>query len=182
MSCHKTIDGEIICPAKKPEKKEVSIDKENLRELITNVLQMVDANCGTRLYSENAVEQLMLTAATESHLGKYLKQVGGPAEGLYQMEPRTTIDIIENYVQYHPELMKAVELVTPSHGIDNISMQGSIPLQTLMARIHYLRVPDSLPSKDDVEGMANYWKAHYNTRLGKGTVEKAIESYERYVV
>lgn len=60
------------------------MDKKQLRELVTHVLKKYD------LYSADAVELLMLTAATESNLGCYIKQVGGgPALGIFQCEPNT---------------------------------------------------------------------------------------------
>jgi hypothetical protein len=30
-------------------------------------------------------------------------------------------------------------------------------------------------------GMADYWKQHYNTPLGRGTVEEFISNYQRHV-
>jgi hypothetical protein len=162
--------------------KVMSIDKDQLRDLTATVLKMVDAACDTKLYSEDAVEQLMLTAAAESNLGEYLHQIGGVATGVYQMEPATVVDIITNYVAYRPKLQKAIEMVAPAFGIDNVSMMGSIPLQIIMTRIHYLRVKEALPSREDINGMDKYHKVHYNTNLGKATVKETIEKYNRYVV
>jgi len=51
-----------------------------------------------------------------------------------------------------------------------------------MARIHYLRVPERLPSAMDVDGLARYWKAHYNTHLGAGKPHEAVENYQRFAV
>ncbi len=60
------------------------MDKTQLRELIQVVLKEYD------LYSRDAEELLMLTAATESNLGYYIKQKGGgPALGIFQCEPDT---------------------------------------------------------------------------------------------
>jgi hypothetical protein len=46
-----------------------------------------------------------------------------------------------------------------------------------MCRLHYRRVAEPLPAAKDTEAMAAYWKAHYNTPLGKGTVEKALPRF-----
>ena len=60
-------------------------------------------------------ETLLLgTAKAESGL-IYLKQLKGPALGLYQNEPKTHKDTWDNYLKYKPELAK---LVTP---LGNIS-------------------------------------------------------------
>jgi len=75
------------------------MNKDHLRELISRVLEQLD------LYSRDAVELLMLTAAAESNLGEYLRQVGrGPALGIFQMEPSTETDIWYNYLRYRSEL------------------------------------------------------------------------------
>lgn len=133
---------------------------------------------GLELYSEAAEELLMLTAATESLCGKYLHQVGGPALGIYQMEPATCHDIYDNYLKYRPEIAKKVALFGGSYR----DLPGNLYYATAMARVHYLRRPEPLPSASDVQALANYWKQHFNTHLGAGTVEKAIEKYRKYGV
>lgn len=42
---------------------------------------------------------------------------------------------------------------------------------TAMARLVYYRRPEPLPEAHDLDGLARYWKAHFNTDLGAGTVE-----------
>ena len=51
-----------------------------------------------------------------------------------------------------------------------------------MCRVHYLRVRESLPQSSDINALAQYWKVHYNTIHGKGTVQKAIDAYAKYVL
>lgn len=128
------------------------------------------------LYSHAAEELLMLTAATESLGGRYLHQVGGPALGIYQMEPATCHDIYDNYLKYRPELAKKVALFGDGYR----ELPGNLYYATAMARIHYLRRSEPLPPASDVRGLANYWKQYYNTHLGAGTVKQAIGNYKRY--
>ena len=52
---------------------------------------------------------------------------------------------------------------------------------TIMARIHYLRVPVPLPKFDDINSLANYYKKFYNTEKGKATPEKFINDYHKFV-
>jgi len=145
------------------------IDKAQLRSLITKVLK--EAN----LYSESAVELLMLTAAVESKLGTYIKQLGGgPALGIFQMEPLTEQDIHGHFLAYREGLEDIVDSFSTMQPDE---LEWNLAYQILMARLHYLRVPEPLPDKDDVEGLAKYWKKYYNTNLGKGTVEKAVRAY-----
>ena len=129
-------------------------------------------------YSRSAEELLMLTAATESVMGKYIHQVGGPALGIYQMEPATARDIWANYLAYKRPLADEIRNWGEGPG----PLPGNLYYATAMARVHYLRVPEGLPSAMDEWGLAKYWKDHYNTHLGKGTVEKAVEMYREYAI
>jgi hypothetical protein len=142
-------------------------NKTQLRDLITRVLK--EAN----LYSESAVELLMLTAACESKLGTYLRQVRGPAMGAFQMEPFTHDDIWKT----HGNKLSALEIDG-----DSDKLEYDLKYAILMSRMHYLRIPAPLPEAHDVDGLAQYWKKYYNTHLGKGTVAKAKSMYERYAV
>lgn len=136
------------------------------------------------MYSESAVNLLLGTAAQESHMGKYIKQIsGGPAVGIYQMEPATHDDIHTNYLSYRPGLEdKVFEFLGNAPSTLAQHLIGNLFYATAMARLHYLRVKEPLPKADDVEGLAEYWKDHYNTEAGKGTVEEFKENYARFCV
>ena len=149
--------------------------REQLRELIQEVLEQV------QLDSPEAVELLLGTAAVESQLGRYIKQINGPALGIFQMEPNTEDDIWKNYLEYKEELAEDVRTFVPEVRFKDADLKWNIAYQILMARIHYLRVPEALPGVDDIEGQAAYWKKYYNTHLGAGTVEKYITCYKLYV-
>ena len=155
----------------------MAFNKEQFRELIEDVLR--EAN----LYSPSAVELLMLTCAVESNFGTYIKQIKGPALGVFQMEPFTHNDIWANYLTHKDELVEiALWPHTSEQGNELVSLKTNLAYQILMARIHYLRYPYPLPDADDIEGLAEYWKRLYNTRHGKGTVKKAIEKYKEYCI
>lgn len=149
------------------------INKDQLRELIIRpALKEID------MYSEAAEELLMLTCAVESRLGTYIKQYPtGPAMGIYQMEPATYIDIWKNYLRYNKELFDKVRSQFGCYSSNPDKMIYDLRASTVFARLHYRRVPMSLPAADDIEGLAAYWKDHYNTHLGAGTVEKAVSIY-----
>jgi uncharacterized membrane protein YtjA (UPF0391 family) len=119
------------------------------------------------LYSHDAVTLLMATAMAESKF-HYIKQIKGPALGFYQMEPETHDDIWLNYLEYNKKLALKVKLLSVK--CDARELQYNLKYATAMCRIHYLRVSESLPHADDPKAIANYWKQHYNTKLGKGSV------------
>jgi hypothetical protein len=92
------------------------------------------------------------------------------------MEPATYRDIWENYVMYREKYRNKLY----SLGFDDSKMDyclmSNIGIQVAMCRLHYRRVPSALPKAEDLEGQAKYWKEHYNSHLGKGTIEHFMEA------
>ena len=158
----------------------MSIDKTQLRELIRDILKDLSTIPNGIPYSEDAVELLMLTAAQESALGTYIHQTGsGPAQGIFQMEPRTEHDLWENFIKGHPQLSARLNTYMYDSPVKPCLL-GSLPYAIAMTRIHYFRVPAVLPQANNVESLATYWKKYYNTPMGAGTVEQAIANYKRF--
>lgn len=153
------------------------INKEQLRKLIKEVLTEID------LYSESAEELLMLTAAVESELGFYIEQIGTTkgGKGVWQMEMATCKDIYNNYLKFKDDHFLRRVGVYDGTGDLETNLKGNIPFQITRVRLHYLRKSEPLPHHTDIKGLARYWKSHYNSYKGKGTVEKAIEAYNVYV-
>lgn len=149
---------------------EHGIDTKQLRvHIVRPALKHIE------LHSPAAENLVVGTALVESR-GRFVKQVGGgPALGLWQMEPATQRDIHENYLRFKPQLRESVELLMTALGEDDeTEIMGNLFFGAAMCRVHYWRVPDALPAAGDYEAMAAYWKSHYNTPRGAGTVEKAI--------
>jgi hypothetical protein len=151
------------------------IDVKQLRDyVVVPTLGSLGAN------SPAAVELVLGTGIQESRL-TYLHQLGGgPAVGLFQMEPATHDDIWENYLAFRADLGKKVTFTTiipPGSGLQPAAAQmaGNLYYAAAMCRIHYMRVSDPLPQPGDLKGMAEYWKEHYNTFEGAGTVEEYME-------
>lgn len=160
-------------------------------EIVRPVLQ------GLGLHSDAAENLLMGTAAHESKL-VYLRQVGGgPARGLYQIEPATAKDIVGRYIELRPDLKAAVDhalygLLPADVRWDNdwtpdddaaleFRLVSDLAFGTVLCRLRYWMVPDPLPAADDIEGLASYWKEHYNTPGGAGTPAQFILDYRQIV-
>lgn len=127
------------------------------------------------LNSPEAVSLLLGTALTESHL-TYIKQLGGgPALGFFQMEPATHDDIWQNWIVYQPNLEPIIRDVSKNALPED--MIWNMQYAAIMCRLHYRRVPKSLPTT--VFGMAQYWKKYYNTKAGKGRIEDFVSSAEQ---
>ena len=153
----------------------MSINQRQLRKMIEETLFDLEDLTGVK-YSDNARELLMMTAAVESDLGTFwYQQGGGPALGIFQMEPATYDDIFRNYIRYRNKL----EDFFIGEVSGYIALMYDLRHQILMARIHYLRVPEALPTTD-LSSMAGYWKKYYNTEKGAGTVSKAVDKYRAY--
>lgn len=136
-----------------------------------------------KLLNDSSINLLLGIAAQESHMGEYLHQLNGPALGIYQMEPRTEQDNL-NYLQ-----CKNYELFNKIHDLKfdavnevrNNQMEGNLYYATAMARIHFLKFPELLPTSNDIEGLGAYWKKYYNTIKGHGKIVDFINNYYKYV-
>lgn len=146
----------------------------NLRALIVTTLTPLG------IYSANAEELLVATAAQESHMGTYRQQVNGPALGIYQMEPGDFEDIFRNYLAYHTTLKNQVMSLEP----DSINPQAMIfndRFSTAMARVHYMRLPKALPASTDLQGIWMTYKIGYNSINGAATQEQFYANYKHYI-
>ncbi len=152
----------------------------DLRQCRLHLVRPVLTRIGA--YSRAAENLVIGTAVQESRL-RYLRQLqDGPARGLYQMEPDTHDDIWENYLAFRPELRAGVESFLAASQDRIEQLVWNFAYATAMCRVHYLRVPHPLPDAGDIAGLASYWKRHYNTELGRGTVDEFVRHYETYVV
>lgn len=152
------------------------MEPQELRDLIQTTLAPMG------LWSAEAAELLMATAAQESHLGEYRRQLGGgPALGIFQMESATFNDIWANYLKYHPGIETEICRLASTQPPRPVEMVTNDGFAVAMARVHYLRAPGALPASTDLEGLWNYYYLHYNTPLGKATKEEFYANYKKYV-
>jgi hypothetical protein len=151
------------------------VNLDQLREFVVRpTLQYIE------LWSHGAENLVLGTALVESK-AEYIHQVRGPALGLWQMEPATHDDIWDNYLS-HPSREQLREWVrslqTESVITDGArEMIGNLYYGAAMCRIHYRRSPRKIPDAKDAQGMAEMWKAFYNTARGAGTVAKALPHF-----
>lgn len=154
----------------------MGFNKEQFRDLITRILKEFDPDVP---FTESAVELLMLTAAQESQLGTYLKQIKGPAVGIFQVEPNTHDDLVKTYLKNRPHLVQKIKDVSGVDHFDAKMLEYNIAYAICIARLVYFRKPATLP-ENKLNELAEYWKRWYNTYLGSGTAEEAIANYKRY--
>lgn len=148
------------------------IDLNDLRLL---VIRPVLAVVG--LGDEAAEELLLGTALQESGGGRFLAQRGGPALGLWQMEPRTHDDIWENYLAHRDELAGRVRSLTMPGLAPQAQLAGNLCYACAMARLVYERIAAPLPAAGDTAAQAAYYKTHYNTDGGAATVAAYLANW-----
>ncbi len=149
---------------------------KQLRKLVALIL----ASLGKIYASDSAINLVMGTGAQESHL-RYIRQIGGgPALGLFQMEPKTEKDIWDNYLKYHPELVTKIKEIT-GHDTYGPWLEWDIAYQIIMCRLHYYRIPEQLP-EGGINSLGDYYKKYYNTIQGAASVTEFVSNYYKYAV
>jgi hypothetical protein len=132
----------------------------------------------------SAAEQLVVgTAAKESGLGYYVHQLGeGPALSIYQIEPATYHNIIDQFLIDRPELKR---MILGSCGYATFPhedrLMTDLKLATMICRCKYLWVSAKLPNFGDINGQATYWAKFYNGNPITGVPEKYVETYNQFV-
>lgn len=157
------------------------IDPTHLREYVIR-----PACEAIGLYSLAAEQLLLGTACQESKCGTYLHQLGGgPALGIFQMEPATWGDLYKNFMAGDRlTLRDKVDALASNAGGKKFpaaeEMTFNLRYAAAMCRIHYYRVKAPLPAAGDIEAQAAYWKRFYNTPAGAGTEAEYLQNWRRY--
>lgn len=153
--------------------------KSHIEKLIRETLKEFKS---VKLIGDNdtPVKLLLGTMAQESAFGKYKRQLNnGPALGVFQMEPDTFNDILDNYISYRPDLYLEIKSISKVNRLYPEYLVDNLKLAIVFARLQYYRHSEPLPR--DLPGMARYWKKYYNTYKGKGTIDQFILNYKTYV-
>lgn len=154
------------------------IDPKQLRDyLIRPVLKYMEPAFGLGVSCPQAVNLLLGTAAHESLGGKYIVQVGGPAKGIYQIEPATEQSLWDNYLAYREDKASLVRSLA-SQRLGRGDLTWNLAYQTAMCRVKYWTADFDWPDDpNDIEALAKIWKKRYNTHLGAGTEEQFVKHW-----
>lgn len=123
--------------------------------------------------NNNADELILETAGVETRFGKATDGTIGAGMGITQIDKMPFGDI-QNRVKNSDR-----EKIKKEMGID-LDLIGWEHLRynpllcVLFTRLKYKKIPEEIPT--NLEGRAFYWKDHYNTKAGKGTVEHYIKA------
>jgi len=124
------------------------------------------------LHSDHCVELLAMICAHESLGGKHRRQIGGgPALGIFQIEPVTHNSIWDNSDTIKSRAAKF------SIKEDVANLESDDCYSIWVAR-HYLAM-DKNPLPKTPEAMSVYCKSYWN-RTGKATPEKYLNDYRAW--
>lgn len=127
----------------------------------------------------DAVEELLLgTAMQESSCGARIVQNGGPALGVWQMEPATHDDLWTNFLAFRIPLADKVSTFLFTALPKSVQLIGNLYYACAMARVQYFRSPRPIPSAGDIEGQAELYKVAYNGP-GKATTDEYMANAKR---
>jgi hypothetical protein len=136
---------------------------------------------GLNLYSPSAERLLMGTAAVESNFSNFIQFRGGPARGMFQMEPPTFHDILDRFLSLKShQALKAAVIVTATHNPPTfLELTTNHLFSAAMALAKYYSIHSPIPQT--LEDQAEYWWMYYNGRSPHGLKPKDyIASWKKY--
>ena len=134
------------------------------------------------MFSDFASELLVFTCAVESDGGTYLKQIKGPALGIYQMEPQTYNDLWQNYIRSRSNILMLLSVNFDVYRMPSEEkMVHDLFYATAMARLLYKRAPKAMPNVVTPEALWEYYKEFWNTELGKAKKDKCLKAYASFL-
>jgi hypothetical protein len=123
-----------------------------------------------------AKEMIIETAIAETGLGQIEDKTVGAGMGITQFDEMPFNDIRDRCVKSRPKILKDLGVDISLVHWDDLRYNQFLAL--LFTRLLYWLKGDPIP--ETIEERAAYWKLHYNTKLGKGTVEHYLEMNRKY--
>lgn len=133
----------------------------------------------SNLWCESAEILLTGTLIMETNF-RAIVQDGGPALGVFQIEPETHTSL-KNYIRLTQHRQLQLDIINCCHFMslpDDDELISNIKYSCLIARVLYLRNPESLPPPEDRVELANMYKKIYNTSGGKAKIDATIEIFK----
>ena len=134
---------------------------------------------------ETAKQMIIETAIAETGLGQIEDKTVGAGMGITQFDKLPFNDIRDRCVKSRPKILKDLGVDISLVHWDDLRYNQFLAL--LFTRLLYWlasRKVDgkyvSIPIPATIEERAEYWKQHYNTPAGKGTVEHYLEMNRKY--
>lgn len=145
------------------------------------IFEVVDRTCEVlgNGGNDNADRLLLRTAATETQFGTFPDSHPlTKGVGLFQHDLIALRDIKLNSTEHFDVIEHELGYIMPNILLEDLAYNPE--LSAICARLTYMRVPAAIPI--GLEAQGKYWKEHYNTVAGKGSVKHFIESANRWEV
>ena len=126
-------------------------------------------------------ELLVFTCAVESAGGTYVRQIKGPALGIYQIEPNTFTDLWHNYILRKPDIVNLLSLNLGLHRMPELDeIITDLKLATALCALLYKYRKAQINSFHP-EDLWSVYKPLYNTEKGSANKEDAIAAYYKFI-
>ena len=144
----------------------MNVKYSELKKVVTETLKEMDR------FKPECVELMCMIAAHESMLGKYRKQIKGPALSLFQIEPRTHDSIWDN--------CDSIAKLAIKLGIERSlrSLADDDRYAVFVSRCYLLMDKNPLPKT--VCEMGEYAKTYWNSNDGKASPDAYIDAYIKW--
>lgn len=124
-------------------------------------------------------ELLVATAAIESGMGKWLHQAGGPAVGVFQIEPASLHDLVNGFITPSKKLKPLLDAHRLGVPVEE-QVIWDLRLAAVIARLFYYRVKETLPTEITLQSLWHYYKKHWNTDAGAATLPSFVNALHAY--
>ena len=116
---------------------------------------------------------LLLTVVAESDKGRLLRQVKGPAKGIFQTEGATEKDVLAWLKNRRPIDYEKIKAIRVPAKLDLHEAEFNLAYSTALCYFIY-KWRRANPLGKDVKSLAKMYKKLYNTPLGKANVDKVL--------
>lgn len=154
-----------------------AIDKYEVFKMIIKVCDVFGYGA-----NNNADKLISGTIAVETDYGLSKDNTEYSGAGLCQFDKEPFEDIQRRIVTYHNGDWCQSAKKNFDIDLSQVTWQSlkySPLVSIIFCRLTYKLRPEPIPIS--IEEMGEYWKKWYNSELGKGTVKKFIEKYEKHI-
>ena len=150
------------------------------QQLLDHIIKPTHIYMGRNYESKNSNMLSLATAAVEGRCGYFIKQINGPALGVWHMEPKTHNSIWANCAalrnpHFSVQIKKLMIKKSPMDETKNLII--SPMYSCAMARLKYAMDPNQLPYYKDIHSVYTYYKRIFNTELGATTYAKFKQAW-----
>ena len=141
-----------------------------LDSIISDSLDSLDEQGKLEILNTSSARNLLLMIAShESQNFTYVKQIQGPAFGVFQME-----ELAFNHALRYAA-RKGIYLGFSDRSQLIFDTRAAIKC----ARLYLYTFPKQLPNYEDIKGLSLYAKKYWNTKLGKASAEDYEKAFHR---